>query len=70
LIINFIIVIFANQASTVMSLRSLGYADANNHFTQITSANTVAGARPSLVPTGPYISGIPTQQIWMAWQAS
>ena len=67
---DFMFVTFANQASTVMSLRSLGYADANNHYTQATIANTIAGGRPSLVPTGPYYSGIPTQQIWMAWQAS
>ena len=67
---DFITVVFANQASTVASLRSIGFADANNHYTQGTIGSVAAGSKPSLVPTGGYYTGIPTQQIWMAWQAS
>ena len=67
---DFIEVMIANQATTPMTVRSIGFADASNHFQQATLGNTIVGARPSLVSSGPYISGVPTQQIWMAWQAS
>jgi hypothetical protein len=67
---DYIYAVFAVQATTALQLRSMGYAAANNDYIQSTIAANIAGGRPSLVSTGPYINALPTQNIWFAWSGS
>lgn len=62
-------IVFSTQATTAQTVRTFGVTDSMAPQSTISANLSVTGARPSLVPTGPYPTNI-VNPIWLAWQGS
>jgi len=68
---DFLYVVFANRfASTQPVIRSQGYADGLSAFAQGLISAGVASGQPSLVPTGPYVTGVASAVYQVFWQGN
>ncbi len=63
-------VVFANQSAAGFNMRSLAVTDTSPYYTQFSSTVTVSSARPSLVPTGPFVTGNIGSLLWILWQGT
>lgn len=64
-----LIAVFSTQHTGTLTLRATGMSDSTVTYLSSQMASTVTGGRPSLVPTGPYLTA-GTNPVWLIWQGN